>query len=131
MKNLLTFMCRHKISFILHVFIEILQGCCKLVIYGTLGMPDYAHPKWYLRNLNFCVYLQEKKSTLSPLFFWRYCTDMQTSYFGYFGHVWLINYSKKISVLISMSKTNFIIHFPEILDFNESCNLIGQQHFGP
>ena len=23
------------------------------------------------------------------MLFWRYCKDMQTSYFGYFGHAWL------------------------------------------
>ena len=30
-----------------------------------------------------------KKSTLSPMFFWRYCKDMQIFHFGYFGHAWL------------------------------------------
>ena len=30
-----------------------------------------------------------KKSTSAPTFFWRYCKDMQTSYFGFFGHSWL------------------------------------------
>ena len=30
-----------------------------------------------------------KKSTSSPMLYWRYCKDMQTSYFGYFGHAWL------------------------------------------
>ena len=30
-----------------------------------------------------------KKSTSSPPFFCRYCKDMQTSYFGYFGHACL------------------------------------------
>ena len=29
------------------------------------------------------------KSTLFLTFFWRYCKDVQTSYFEYFGHVWL------------------------------------------
>ena len=29
------------------------------------------------------------KSTLFLMFFWRCCKDMQTSYFEYFGHVWL------------------------------------------
>ena len=30
-----------------------------------------------------------KKSTSSPMLYWRYCKDIQTSYFGYFGHAWL------------------------------------------
>ena len=30
-----------------------------------------------------------KKSISSPMLYWRYCKDMQTSYFGYFGHAWL------------------------------------------
>ena len=40
---------------------------------------------------NFCVYLQAKNQlhpTLSNNF-WRYCKDMQSSYFGYFGQAWL------------------------------------------
>ena len=54
---------------------------CKLVILGTLGMPGYAHPKRYYQLLeNFYVYLQClsvcKKSTSSPMFFWRYCKDI-------------------------------------------------------
>ena len=30
-----------------------------------------------------------KISTSSPMLYWRYCKDMQTSHFGYFGHAWL------------------------------------------
>ena len=30
-----------------------------------------------------------KKSTSSPMLYWRYCKDMQTSYFAYFSHAWL------------------------------------------
>ena len=30
-----------------------------------------------------------KRATSSSMFFWRYCKDMQTSYFGFFGHAWL------------------------------------------
>ena len=38
----------------------------------------------------------------------------------------------KTSIFICMAKINFIIHFfLEILHFKESCNLIGQQDFGP
>ena len=38
-----------------------LQRHCKLVILATLGMPAYAHAKWYYQLVeNFCVYLQAK-----------------------------------------------------------------------
>ena len=47
MKKPLTFICRQKINFILHISLEILQKCCKLVVLGNLSMPGYAQPKWY------------------------------------------------------------------------------------
>ena len=37
---------------------------------------------------NFVFFCRPKKTTLSPMLYWRYCKDMQTSYFGYFGHAW-------------------------------------------
>ena len=46
----------------------------------------YAHPIWYCRLVeNVSAYVP----TSSVLFFFRYCKDTQTSYFGYSGHVWL------------------------------------------
>ena len=81
-----------------------------------------------------------KKSTSHPTIFWRYCKDMQISNFGYLGHVWpctpklTVWTCKKRGCLFAccMTKINFIVHFfLEILHFNESFNLIGQQHFGP
>ena len=61
---------------------------------------------------------------------------MQT-YFGYFGHVWLQSSEMiciillKTSMFLCMQKINFIIHFfLTMLYLKESCNLIGQQHFG-
>ena len=73
-----------------------------------------------------------KKSISSAMLYWRYCKDMQTSYFGYFGHARLhtpkliaSTYTKTM-MFICMQKTNFIIHFIlEILHFKESYNLIG------
>ena len=63
------FICRWNIKFILHVFLEILQRFCKLVVLGTLGMPGYASPKWYYQLVeNFCVYLQAKIQ-VHPLYF--------------------------------------------------------------
>ena len=38
---------------------------------------------------NLCAYLRAKKQLHPPLLYWRYCKDIQTSYFGYFGHPWL------------------------------------------
>ena len=88
LKKTLTFICRQKINFILHVFLETLQKYCKLVLLGTLVMPAWAHPKYHQLAENFCVHLQTKKFTLSTMFFWRYCQDMQTCYLGHFGHAW-------------------------------------------
>ena len=32
---------------------------------------------------------KDKKRTSSPMLVWIYCKDIQTFYFGYFGHAWL------------------------------------------
>ena len=57
---------------------------------------------------------------------------MQTCYFGYFGHAFLhtpkmiVSTCRRLWCLSVCKKTNFIIHFIlEILQFQESCNLIG------
>ena len=70
-----------------------------------------------------------KKSTSSPKFFWRYCKDIQTSYFRYFELAWL----HRLKMIVSTGrKINFIIHFfLQILHFKKSYKLIRQQHFGP
>ena len=47
LKKLSTFASRQKNDFTLHIFLEILQRYCKLVVFSTLGMFSYAHPKWY------------------------------------------------------------------------------------
>ena len=82
LKKPFTVICRQKIKFILHAFLEILQRYCKLIV---------TNPKWYYQLVeNFLVYFQAKKQLhSSPVLFWRYCKNMQTSYFGYFGRVWL------------------------------------------
>ena len=62
-----------KNNFILHVFLEILQRYCKLVVFGTLGLSGYAPPKWYCCLVrNFCVYLQAKNQLHPPCF----CVDI-------------------------------------------------------
>ena len=35
------------------------------------------------------MFICRQKTTSSPMLYWKYCKDMQTSYFGYFGHAWL------------------------------------------
>ena len=56
----MTFICMQKIKFILHVFHEILEIYCKLVL-GTLGTPGYANPKRYYQLVkNVCVHFQAK-----------------------------------------------------------------------
>ena len=37
-----------------------------------------------------CLFAGKKTTSPPPtLLYWRYCKDIQTSYFGYFGHAWL------------------------------------------
>ena len=102
MKKPLMFISRQKINFVLHVFLEILRRYCKFIL-STLGMTGYAHAKWYYQLVgNFCLYLQAKNSTSSLMIFWRYCRDMKTSYFQYFGHDWLCTH--KLIVMIKFFK---------------------------
>ena len=98
-----------------------------LVLCACLILPSY-------RKL-LCV-SGGKNSTSSPMLSQRYCKDMQT-YFGYFGHAWL--HSPKMIVspywrrpcLSACKKNKLHNSLLTILCFKESCNLIGQQHFGP
>ena len=85
LKKSLMFTCKQKINFILPVFLEILQRYCKLVVLGTFNKPGYTHLKYYHLVENFRIYLQAKETLQSHDFL----KDMQTSYFGYFGHVWI------------------------------------------
>ena len=88
-RSLLAFICWQKINLILHVFFEILQRYCKLVIFGTLGIPGYAHPQWCYQLEEIFVFIYRQNIKFTPIFYWRYCKDMQTSYFGYFEYAWL------------------------------------------
>ena len=65
-----------KINFITHFLLKILQRNSKRVILGNLGISGH-------------VYQQVKNLFHHPCFFWRYSKDMQTSYFGYYGHACL------------------------------------------
>ena len=79
MKKTLIFICRQKISFILHVFLETLQIYCKLVILGTYSIPGYANQSVTI-NLQKTSTFTNKKPTSSHTLFWSS---------GYFGHVCL------------------------------------------
>ena len=65
-----------KDQFILHVFLEILQRYCKLVL-RALGMPGIPNPKWYHTNVeSFRVYLLEK----NQLHALRFSADIAKTY---------------------------------------------------
>ena len=82
--------CIQKINFVTYFFLKMLQRNNKLVILGNLGMPGNTHLKQQNQFKEiFGAYLQAKKSTSSFTFSLRYCKDMKTSYFVYFGHTWL------------------------------------------
>ena len=130
MKKPLTFICRQKFKFILHVFLEILQRCWKLNVLGSMGMPRHTKP------LNFGIHLQEKIQ-LHPHTFkeilQRYTNLLlkihKPPILGTQNDS--INLEKTL-MFMWMPKINFIIHFFfEILLFKESYNLIGWQHCGP
>ena len=72
----------------LQIFLKVLQKYCKLFGYFEhvwLPLPKVDHQ--LVETI--CVYLQGKSLTSQPKLFWRYCKDMQTSNFGYFGHALL------------------------------------------
>ena len=54
-----------KFNFIFY-FLEILQRGCKLVVLGTLGMPGYAHPKWYYQLAENFVFISRQKINFPP-----------------------------------------------------------------
>ena len=133
--------CRQNNNFILNFFLQISQRYCKLVILCTSGMPGYAHPKWqYQLVVNFRVYLQAKYQLYPPHFsgdiekIWKLILILINIF-----QTCLVTHTQNDSInlqktlmFVDMPTINFIIHFfLEILYFKESCNLIGQYHFGP
>ena len=68
-RNLCRLYADKNIKLILHVFLEISQIFCKLVVLGTWEMPGYAHPNWYhQRAEDFYVYLHAKHYFIIHLF---------------------------------------------------------------
>ena len=89
MKKPLTLICRQKIKIILHIFLEILQRYCELIVLGTLSMPGYTNPKWYYQLVaNFRGHLQAKNQ-LQPYAFLEILQRYTKSYFAYSGHACL------------------------------------------
>ena len=134
------FICRQKMKFIFHGFLEILQRYCKLVL-GTLGMHSYIDQNWYYQLVeNFRVYLQayNQLHPPSPHVFSGYivkiCKVLILGTLGMPGctHPCLVAHTQNDSInlqktlmFICMPKINFIISFfLEILHFKESCNLM-------
>ena len=111
MKNFQPLLACKKNNFILHVFLEILQRYCKLVVFGTLGLSGYVHPKkWYCCFVgNFSAYLQAKNQ-LHPMLFCRYFKDMQTYMQDIHSPKMIVSSCERLWFL-STCKKNYIIHF--------------------
>ena len=77
-----------KITFIPHLFFEMLQRYCRLVIFGTLGMPGHADQEQQHRPVgNNDFYLQTKNQLdpsifLEVLYFKEYCNLIGQEHFG-------------------------------------------------
>ena len=71
-----------KVNFTTHFLLKISQRSSRHVILGTLDMPGYTHQSDNIDLFNTFKFIYRQKSTSFPMFFWRYCKDMQTSYFG-------------------------------------------------
>ena len=110
---------------------------CKLVVFGTLGLSGYMHPKWYCHLLeNFWVICRSKINFIIHAF-----VEILKRYAKLFWLLWacLVTLTQndsitlqKILMFICIQKINFIIHFVlTILHFKESCNLIDWKHSGP
>ena len=130
------FIYRLKVGFILHVFLEILEGYYKLVILHTLGMVGYITQSDIINLQDVLVFICRQKISFIPYVFWGYCKDANILFW-----ILLLCLTKhtqndstnmqKTSMFICRPKINFIIcFFLEILHFKESCNLIDQQYFG-
>ena len=131
------FIYRLKVGFILHVFLEILEGYYKLVILHTLGMVGYITQSDIINLQDVLVFICRQKISFIPYVFWGYCKDANILFW-----ILLLCLTKhtqndstnmqKTSMFICRPKINFIIcFFLEILHFKESCNLIDPTVFWP
>ena len=71
----LTFICRQKITFILHIFLELLFYCKDIVnlLWLLLGMPGYADQTWYYQVIyrKLLCLSAGKKPASSSMLCWR------------------------------------------------------------
>ena len=92
--------CEETFYVIFPVFLEILLKHTNSFFWIPWScLTIHTHPECYyqlvenvidLLTVDKLFYLSAvNKSTLSPMFFRRYCKDMKTIYFEYFEHVWL------------------------------------------
>ena len=129
MKKPLTLICRQKTKFILHIFLEILQRYCKLIVLGALGVP-VNKPKVIQSTCRKSSCLFTGKNQLHPpcstgdiskiskhlildTYEWSHTPNMVVSTCT---RLWCLSACKK-----QASSFTFL----EILHFKESCNLIG------
>ena len=81
-----TLNCWQKINFLLHVFLQIFQRYCKVVVLGTFGMPGYAHPKWYYQLIETSRVNLQAKINFIPNAFRETLLRYANFLFWYFGH---------------------------------------------
>ena len=84
-KELFMFVYRLKIGLILHVFLEILQGYHKRVIFRTFTMVCYITQRDIINLQEILVFICKQKLTSFPTFFGA-IAKMQTPYFGCFWY---------------------------------------------
>ena len=73
------------------------------------------------------MFICRQKTTSSPMLYWRYCKDMQTSYFGYFGNLWLHTpKNDRLTHFILQNFKRIVRADPELL----GCAIFGQKN-GP
>ena len=77
------------------------------------------------------TFMQKNHIYSSPLS-WNITKLLQTCYCGYFGHAWprLALICRKLWYLFVNNKTTWSLNFFTDNVIKESCNLIGQEHFG-
>ena len=79
--------CMQKINFIIH-FLKILQRNGKIASFGLFVHYWLPTPKVITSTCWIPLCLSAGITSISsPAFFWRYCKDIQTSYFGHFESV--------------------------------------------
>ena len=109
-----TINCMQTINFTPHFFLEMSNRYCKLVILGTLSMPDHSQQKLQYQFLdNFDSYLYAKNKLYLSKIFQRYCKLVILGTLDISGNAHQ-NYSinlKESLMFICMQIINFISGF--------------------